>query len=266
MKKSEDGLWYKCSACGEISYHKVVIENYYTCPKCRSNFRIGSKEWIEILAEPNTFEEHFSEIKSDDPLGFKDTVKYPKRLKEIEKKTSLSEAVKCGTCYIGPFKAGLGVMDFSFMGGSMGSAVGERITLLIEKCIREGMPLIMVCASGGARMQESIFSLMQMVKTSASLKLLSDARIPYISVLTHPTTGGVSASFAFLGDVIIAEPNALIGFAGPRVIEQTIRQKLPDGFQRSEFLLEKGQIDMIVERRNIKDTLVKILKILYKKT
>ncbi|MCD6413030.1 MAG: acetyl-CoA carboxylase carboxyltransferase subunit beta [Elusimicrobia bacterium] len=259
--KSENGLWFKCFSCNEILYKNQIEENFYICPKCGNYFRIGWKEYLKILADEGTFRPLFENIRSDDPLEFRDVKKYKKRLKETQKKTSLTEAVKCGTCSVNLQRIAIGILDFAFMGGSMGSAVGERLTLLIEKAANSKLPLVIVSASGGARMHEGIYSLMQMAKTAGALALLAKKRVPYISILTNPTTGGVSASFAFLGDVIISEPRALIGFAGPRVIEQTIRQKLPEGFQRAEFLLEKGQIDMIVTRRNLKDVVSRVLKI-----
>ncbi len=259
--KSENGLWFKCSFCNEILYKNQIEENFYVCPKCGNYFRIGWEEYIKILTDEGTFQSLFENIQSADPLDFKDVKKYKKRLKETQKKTSMTEAVKCGTCSINIQRVAIGILDFSFMGGSMGSAVGERLTLLIEKAASSRLPLVIVSASGGARMQEGIYSLMQMAKTSGALGLLAKKGLPYISILTNPTTGGVSASFAFLGDVIISEPKALIGFAGPRVIEQTIRQKLPEGFQRAEFLLEKGQIDIIAERRKLKETVSNLLKI-----
>ena len=264
IKKSQDGLWLKCSSCSAIVYKKQIAENFYVCSKCGNYFRIGSDGYIEILGEKDSFQELFSNIRSADPLGFKDTKKYSKRLKETRNKLHIDEAVKCGFLTIGSHKVCIGALDFSFMGGSMGSAVGEKITLLVEKAVQMELPVLMISASGGARMQEGILSLMQMAKTAGAFLKLSEAALPYISVLTNPTTGGVSASFAFLGDIIISEPRALVGFAGPRVIEQTIRQKLPDGFQKAEFLLEKGQVDMIVERRNLKKTTIKILDVLSK--
>ncbi|MFH1353264.1 MAG: acetyl-CoA carboxylase, carboxyltransferase subunit beta [bacterium] len=264
IKKSQDGLWLKCPSCSAIVYKKQVAENFYVCSKCGNYFRIGSDSYIEMLGEKDSFQELFGDIRSADPLGFKDVKKYSKRLKETRSKSHLDGAVKCGLLAIGSHNVCIGSLDFSFMGGSMGSAVGEKITLLVEKAIQTGIPVLIISASGGARMQEGILSLMQMAKTAGAFLKLSEAALPYISILTNPTTGGVSASFAFLGDIIISEPRALIGFAGPRVIEQTIRQKLPDGFQRAEFLLEKGQIDMIVERRNLKKTIIRILDVLGK--
>jgi len=259
IKKSRDGLWLKCVSCSEIVYKNQLAENFYVCPKCDNYFKINCDEYVKMLAEPGSFQELFGDIRSTDPLGFKDIKKYAKRLKELHKKLKINEAIKCGFAGMGAHKLCMGVLDFSFMGGSMGSAVGEKITLLVEKAIQMKLPVLIISTSGGARMQEGIFSLMQMAKTAGALQKLSESALPYISVLTNPTTGGVSASFAFLGDVIICEPRALVGFAGPRVIEQTIRQKLPGGFQRAEFLLEKGQIDMIVERRNLKKTIIRIL-------
>jgi len=254
------GLWERCKGCEQLIYKKRLKENFYVCPKCGYYFIINADRRIKLLLD--SFKPIAENILSSDPLNFSDIKPYRIRIKEAIKKTSLTEAVKVGIGKIRDVKVGFGVVDFSFMGGSMGSVVGERIVILIEKAIRESLPVIIVSASGGARMQEGILSLMQMAKTSAAIKKLKDSKLPYISILTHPTTGGVSASFAFLGDIIISEPKALIGFAGPRVIEQTIKQKLPEGFQRAEFLLEKGMIDMIVERKDLKDTILKILKIL----
>jgi len=265
IKKSEDGLWMKCLSCNEIVYKKQLIQDSYICSKCGNYFTIGSKQYIELLTDAGTFEELFTNIFTADPLKFRDIKKYPKKIKEAQKKTGLKESFTGGLCKIKGITALLGCLDFSFMGGSMGSVAGEKITRLAEKALDDKLPLVIVSASGGARMQEGIISLMQMAKTAGALELLSKAQLPYISVLTNPTTGGVSASFAFLGDVIISEPRALIGFAGPRVIEQTIRQKLPEGFQRAEFLLEKGQIDMIVERRDLKKTVAGLLTVFLRK-
>ena len=262
IKKSEDGLWMKCSACNEITYKKQLVANSYVCAKCGNYFRIGGKEYLNLLCDGGSFTEYFSEIKPVDPLNFYDVKKYSKKIKEAQKKTGDNDAFICGLCAIEGAGACIGVLNFAFMGGSMGSVVGEKITLLVEKAIKEKLPVVIVSASGGARMQEGILSLMQMAKTSGALAKLSQEKLPFISVLTNPTTGGVSASFAFLGDVIMSEPKALIGFAGPRVIEQTIRQKLPEGFQKAEFLLEKGQIDMIVERPELKSKIAEILNVL----
>jgi len=262
IKKSEDGLWLKCAACNEITHKKQLVANSYVCAKCGNYFRIGGKEYLNLLCDDGSFIEYFSDIKPTDPLNFYDVKKYSKKLKEAQKKTGASDAFICGLCTIDGVNACIGALNFAFMGGSMGSVVGEKITMLVEKAIKEKLPVVIVSASGGARMQEGILSLMQMAKTAGVLAKLAREKLPFISVLTNPTTGGVSASFAFLGDIIMSEPRALIGFAGPRVIEQTIRQKLPDGFQKAEFLLEKGQIDMIVERAELKSKVAEVFNIL----
>jgi acetyl-CoA carboxylase carboxyl transferase subunit beta len=265
-KELSDTLWTKCEECQEFIYQKELERNLWICRKCGYHFRIMASSYIELLADTGSFREQFSEIVSGDPLKFRDSKKYTDRLKQSREKTGLKESVMTGRASIGGHPVGLGAMEFAFMGGSLGSAVGEKITLLIESCIESKMPLVIVCSSGGARMQEGILSLMQMAKVSASLATLSRQGLPYVSILTNPTTAGVSASYASLGDVIIAEPGALIGFAGPRVIEQTINQELPEGFQRSEFALEHGMIDMIVERSELKSTLVQILDFFQKST
>jgi acetyl-CoA carboxylase carboxyl transferase subunit beta len=254
-----EGLWIKCESCKEIAYRAEVEKAGRVCPKCHYPFRITARERIGLLADAASFEEYQAALTSGDPLGFKDTKRYRDRLKSAKQKMSMEEAVITGLARIGGHPTMLCVFEFGFLGGSMGSAVGEKLARAIEQAIDKHVPVIIVSASGGARMQEGILSLMQMAKTSAALQRLAEARLPYLSVLTDPTTGGVTASFAMLGDVILAEPRALIGFAGPRVIAETIRQPLPDGFQRSEFLLEHGQLDLIVERRELKDTLRKIL-------
>jgi acetyl-CoA carboxylase carboxyl transferase subunit beta len=254
-----EGLWIKCDSCKEIMYRAEVERAGRVCPKCRYPFRIGARERIALLTDPGTFEEHQTGITSSDPLTFKDSKRYPDRVKAARQKTALEDAVISGIARVGGFPTVLCVFEFAFLGGSMGSVVGEKLTRAIELGIDKALPVIIVSASGGARMQEGILSLMQMAKTSAALERLAEARLPYVSVLTDPTTGGVTASFAMLGDVIMAEPRALIGFAGPRVIAETIRQPLPDGFQRSEFLLEHGQLDMVVERKDLKDTLRRLL-------
>jgi acetyl-CoA carboxylase carboxyl transferase subunit beta len=254
-----EGLWIKCESCKEIVYRAEVDRAGRVCPKCRYPFRIGARERIASLADEGSFEEREGTLRSRDPLGFKDAKKYTDRLKGARSKTGLEEAVITGLCRIGEYPVAIAVFEFDFLGGSMGSVVGEKLTRLIELAIAKRLPLLIVSASGGARMQEGILSLMQMAKTSAALQRLSEARLPYLSLLTDPTTGGVTASFAMLGDIILAEPRALIGFAGPRVIAETIRQPLPDGFQRSEFLLAHGQIDLVVERRDLRDTLRRIL-------
>ena len=252
------GKWIKCDNCKQILYKEEVHNNFSVCPNCGKHFRISSRRRIKQIADEGTFEEIGAEVETQDPLNFDG---YLKKIETLREKTKINEAVKCGTCEINGEKAVLAVMDSNFMMGSMGSCVGERITLAIEKSIELKLPLVIFCVSGGARMQEGIISLMQMAKTSAALAKHNKAGLLYISILTDPTTGGVTASFASLGDIILAEPNALIGFAGPRVIEQTINQKLPEGFQRSEFLLEHGFIDKIVERKDMKETLYKIIKL-----
>jgi acetyl-CoA carboxylase carboxyl transferase subunit beta len=254
-----EGLWIKCDSCKEIVYRAEVERAGRVCPKCRYPFRISARERIGSLADGGSFEEHEAALSSVDPLNFKDTKRYRDRLKAAKQKTSGEEAVVTGLARIGGYPAVLCVFEFGFLGGSMGSVVGEKLTRGIELAIDKHVPVIIVAASGGARMQEGILSLMQMAKTSAALERLGRAKLPYLSVLTDPTTGGVTASFAMLGDVILAEPRALIGFAGPRVIAETIRQPLPEGFQRAEFLLEHGQLDMIVERKELKDTLRRLL-------
>lgn len=252
------GKWVKCDNCKEILYKEEVHKNFSVCPNCGKHFRISARRRIKQIADEGTFEEIGADIFTKDPLQFEG---YLKKVDALKEKTKIEEAVKCGTCKINGEQVVLAVMDGNFMMGSMGSAVGERITLAIETSIKKRLPLIIFCVSGGARMQEGIISLMQMAKTSAALAKHNEAGLLYISVLTDPTTGGVTASFASLGDIILAEPDALIGFAGPRVIEQTIKQKLPDGFQKSEFLLEHGFIDKIVERKDMKETLYQIIRL-----
>jgi acetyl-CoA carboxylase carboxyl transferase subunit beta len=254
-----EGLWIKCDSCKEIMYRAEVERAGRVCPKCHYPFRISARERIAVLADPGSFEERETGLASTDPLTFKDTKKYRDRVRAAVQKTSTDEAVICGLAKIGAQPAVLAAFEFGFLGGSMGSVVGEKLTRAIELAIDKHLPVVIVSASGGARMQEGILSLMQMAKTSAALERLATRRLPYISVLTDPTTGGVTASFAMLGDVILAEPRALIGFAGPRVIAETIRQPLPEGFQRSEFLLSHGQLDMIVERRELKETIRRLL-------
>ncbi len=251
------GKWVKCDSCKEIIYKEDLHKNLSVCPNCGKHFRLSARRRIKQIADEGTFEEIGADILTKDPLKFDG---YLKKVEVLKEKTKIEEAVKCGICEIEGEKAVLGVMDGNFLMGSMGSAVGERITLAIETAIEKELPLIMFCVSGGARMQEGIVSLMQMAKTSSAIAKLNQAKNLYISVLTDPTTGGVTASFASLGDIILAEPKALIGFAGPRVIEQTIKQKLPEGFQSSEFLLEHGFIDKIVERKEMKSTLAKLIR------
>ncbi len=252
------GKWVKCDNCKEILYKEELHKNLSVCPNCGKHFRLSARRRIKQIADEGTFEEIGKDILTSDPLQFDG---YMKKVETLREKTKIDEAVKCGICEIEGQKVVLGVMDGNFLMGSMGRAVGERITLAIETAIKKKLPLIMFCVSGGARMQEGIVSLMQMAKTSAAIAKLNEKGLLYISVLTDPTTGGVTASFASLGDIILAEPKALIGFAGPRVIEQTIKQKLPKGFQSSEFLLEHGFIDKIVERKDMKETLAKLLRL-----
>ncbi|MCX5717217.1 MAG: acetyl-CoA carboxylase, carboxyltransferase subunit beta [Nitrospirae bacterium] len=260
--KIPEGLWVKCDNCKEIVYKKEVDKNLKVCPKCDYHFRISAKERIELLADAGSFVEFDADMRSGDPLNFKDSLSYPERIQANRAKSSLSDAVISGEAVINGFPVILAVMDFSFMGGSMGSVVGEKISRAAETALEKRVPLISIASSGGARMQEGIFSLMQMAKVSAAIGRLKDNGIPYISVLADPTFGGVAASFATIGDVIIAEPRSLIGFAGPRVIEQTMKQQLPDNFQRAEFLLEHGLIDMVVSREDMKKTLAKLIEFL----
>jgi len=260
--KTSGQLWVKCNSCNEIIYRKVIEQNLQVCPKCNYHFQIPARRRIECVADPGTFIEYDVDLVSADPLEFKDSKRYPSRVKESQDKTGQKDAVVCGETTINGQPAMIGIFEFNFMGGSLGSVVGEKITRLIERAIEKRIGVIIFCASGGARMQEGILSLMQMAKTSAALARLHEARIPYISVLTDPTTGGVSASIAMLGDVIIAEPKAMIGFAGPRVIRHTIRAELPEGFQRAEYLFEHGMVDLIVERRDLQHTLASLLKML----
>ena len=248
-----EGLWIKCDSCKEIMYRAEVERAGRVCPKCHYPFRISAHERIAVLADPGSFEERDTGLATTDPLTFKDTKKYRDRVRAAVQKTSTDEAVVCGIARIGGQPAVLAAFEFGFLGGSMGSVVGEKLTRAIELAIDKHLPVVIVSASGGARMQEGILSLMQMAKTSSALERLATHRLPYISVLTDPTTGGVTASF------VLAEPRALIGFAGPRVIAETIRQPLPEGFQRSEFLLTHGQLDLIVERRELKETIRRIL-------
>ncbi len=251
-----EGLWVKCAKCGKTVYKEDVTENSYTCPKCGGYFRIKTRTRLRLTADEGSFQEWGTEIADKDPLNYPG---YGEKLSELRRKTHLQEAVTIGYAKLGGCEAVLGVCDARFLMGSMGYVVGERITAAIEEATRRRLPVVLFCCSGGARMQEGIVSLMQMAKTAAAIKRHSDAGLLYLSVLTDPTMGGVTASFAMLGDIILAEPGALIGFAGPRVIAQTIGEKIPEGFQRTEFLLEKGMIDAAVERKELKDVLVKLL-------
>jgi acetyl-CoA carboxylase carboxyl transferase subunit beta len=259
VPKGAEPSWIECKKCKEQILEVELAGNTHICPKCDHHFRMNPVDRIQLLINPDSFEEHDHNLTSSDPIKFKDKKKYKDRVKTALKAGGSTDAIVCGTGKIGDHEVELCVFDFFFLGGSMGSVVGEKITRAIERAIRKERAVIIVSCSGGARMQEGILSLMQMAKTSAALQRLAEKQLPYISVLTDPTTGGVSASFAFLGDVIIAEPGALIGFAGPRVIEQTISQKLPEGFQRSEFLLENGLIDQVVHRKEMRDHLDTLL-------
>lgn len=259
------GLWSKCPSCSAVIYTRELTRGLGVCPKCGFHFPLSVDERIELLCDRHSFEEIDKNLRSNDPLNFKDSARYKDRLKKYEKSSGDADAVRCGRARIQGHPVMLGIMNFKFMGGSMGIVVGEKLTRMIEIAIRDHLPVIILCASGGARMQEGILSLMQMAKVSAALARLGEKGLAYIALLTHPTTGGVAASFAMLGDVIIAEPGALIGFAGPRVIEQTIKRKLPDGFQRSEFLLEHGMIDLISPRDQLKDTVANVLELLWRR-
>jgi acetyl-CoA carboxylase carboxyl transferase subunit beta len=259
-KDIPDGLWVKCDSCGEIIYKKELEKKLYVCPKCDYHFRIISRNYISILSDSNSFEEFNQGLKSADPLKFKDAKKYTDRYRAAVKKAGINEAIVTGRAKIENINVIMAIMDFSFLGGSMGSVVGEKVSRAVDIALDEKRPLIILSASGGARMHEGVLSLMQMAKTSAKLALLSEAKIPFISVLTDPTTGGTTASYAMLGDVHLAEPGALIGFAGPRVIKQTIGQDLPAGFQRSEFLLEHGFVDVIVHRQDLKNRIAGLLR------
>ncbi len=261
--KVPEGLWIKCNSCKEIIYRKEVDRNLKICPKCNYHFRISARERITLLTDNASFTEIGGDLMSKDPLHFKDTISYKERLHDSEKKTSLKDAATSGNALIGGYPVVIVVLDFDFMGGSMGSVVGEKFVISAEKANDEKMPLISVSSSGGARMHEGIISLMQMAKTSAAIARFKKTGLPFISILADPTFGGVSASFAMLGDIIIAEPKSLIGFAGPRVIEQTIKQQLPENFQTAEFLLDHGMIDMIVNRSELKETVVKLLSLTF---
>lgn len=255
-----EGLWTKCNNCGAIIYRKEVARNSYVCPKCGYGFRISARERLKMLIDDNEYEELFRDRLSSDILNFKDSQRYRDRIKTSDEKFQDQEAIIIAKGKVGGIEAIVCAMEFGYMGGSMGSVVGEKIALAAELAIERKSPLIIVSASGGARMQEGALSLMQMAKVSAALAKLDDACLPYISILTDPTTGGVSASHAMLGDLNIAEPKSLIGFAGPRVIQQTIKADLPEGFQRAEFLLEKGMLDSVVERKDLKNFVVKCLR------
>ncbi len=254
-----NGLWSKCPSCNELIYKMAVEEALHVCPKCRHHFPLPRQQRIEILTEPESFEEWDADMCSVDMLSFQGVESYKDKLAANRKKTGQHDAITCGKAMIGAHEVGFGVMDFSFLGASMGSVVGEKVVRLFERSTEQGIPVIIICASGGARMYEGLYSLMQMAKTSAAIARHTGAGLAYIPVLTHPTMAGVMASFATLGDVILAEPRALIGFAGPRVIKETTQQDLPPGFQSAEFLLKHGLIDMVVPRDKLKATLVQLL-------
>jgi acetyl-CoA carboxylase carboxyl transferase subunit beta len=256
-----EGLWVKCGSCKEILYRKDVLKNLSVCPKCAFHFRVSARERLDMLFD-GQWEEFDRNLVSADPLGFSDSKPYKDRLAAGKAKTDCWDALISAAGVMGGRPVLIGAMEYAFIGGSMGVVVGEKVTRCIERALSEKSPLVVVSCSGGARMMEGTLSLMQMAKISAALARLHEARLPFLSVLTDPTTGGVTASYAMLGDLNVAEPGALIGFAGPRVIEQTIRQKLPEGFQRSEFLLEHGMLDMVVDRRELKKTLVRCLQLL----
>ena len=260
--KPSDQLWVKCNSCNEIIYRKVIERNLQVCPKCNYHFQIPARRRIDWIVDPGGFTEHDADLVSADPLEFKDSKRYPSRVKESQEKTGLKEAIICGEAKIEGQPILIGIFEFSFMGGSLGSVVGEKITRLIEKAIEKRMGVVIFCASGGARMQEGILSLMQMAKVSAALAKLHGERIPYIAVLTDPTSGGVLASLGMLGDVILAEPKAMIGFTGPIVIRETIKVELPEGFQRTEYLFKHGMIDLIVERKDLRHTLASLFEML----
>ncbi|MBF0328005.1 MAG: acetyl-CoA carboxylase carboxyltransferase subunit beta [Nitrospirae bacterium] len=256
--KIPEGLWVKCDGCKEIIYKKEIEKNLKVCPKCNYHFRISAMERIEFIADDGSFAELDSDLTAVDLLNFKDTISYAERIEENKKKSGLNEAAIYGDITINGRPLVLAIMDFSFMGGSMGSVVGEKITRAAERALEKRAPLVTISSSGGARMQEGMFSLMQMSKVSAAIARLKENSVLYISVLADPTFGGVTASFAMLGDIIIAEPKSLVGFAGPRVIEQTIKQQLPENFQRAEFLLEHGMLDCVTERKELKNTISKL--------
>ncbi len=257
--KIPEGLWVKCDSCREIIYKKEIEKNLQICPKCNYHFRISATERIHFVVDEGSFTELDAGLASPDPLDFRDTISYGERLDENRKKSGLKEALIYGEAAINGRPVIIGIMDFSFMGGSMGSVVGEKIARAAELALERRIPLITVSSSGGARMHEGMFSLMQMAKVSAAIGKLRQTDVLYISVLADPTFGGVTASFAMLGDIIIAEPKSLIGFAGPRVIEQTIKQQLPENFQRAEFVLEHGMIDLVADRKELKQTIFRLI-------
>lgn len=260
--KEAPSHWIKCPSCNALMYYKEVVAQYYTCPKCNFHMRIGLQDRIALMCDDGSFVEYDKDLAPTDPLDFVDKKSYKKRIEEYQKKCGRPSSIISGECRIEGIPAQLVLFDFNFMGGSLASVEGEKIVRAINRSVEKKQGLIIVSASGGARMQESTYSLMQMAKTSAALNILSEAKLPFISILTDPTMGGVSASFAFLGDIIMAEPGAMIGFAGARVIKQTIGADLPQGFQTAEFLLEHGLIDMIVQRREMKQSIARVLRYL----
>ncbi len=262
-KDIPDGMWVKCDNCSEIIHRKQLEDQLFTCHKCSHHFRISSLQYFSFLLDEGSFKEMDRKMKSTDPINFKDTKPYKDRIRESMRKTGLNDAVRTGIGKINGIKVAIAAMDFGFIGGSMGSVVGEKVARAADKALKSKLPLIVISSSGGARMMEGALSLMQLAKTSAKLAQLSDKGIPFISLMTDPTTGGVTASYAMLGDVNLAEPNALIGFAGPRVIKQTIGKDLPEGFQRSEFQMEHGFVDTVVHRKEMKDTITKLLRYMW---
>jgi len=262
-----EGLWTKCDGCGEALFQTVLEENLWTCPHCDHHFRVPARTYLGVLVDPGSFEERAADLVASDPLGFRDAkMRYPDRIRHAQKETGMRDAALTGVATIAGKPVSLTIMDFFFMGGSMGSVVGEKVARSIEAAIAERRALVIVSSTGGARMQEGILSLMQMAKTSALLARLQDARLPYLSILTDPSTAGVLASYASLGDVIIAEPKALVGFAGARVIRQTIGEELPEGFQRAEFVREKGFVDRVVHRRQMRDEVARLLEFFWRST
>lgn len=261
-KDLPEGSWVKCEKCGEMLHKSQLEDNLWTCNKCSYHFRIGSKEYLDVLIDKKTFRETDKKLKSNDPLEFTDTKSYKSRLVDAQKKTGLVDAIKTGTGEINGHPVVFGCMDFKFIGGSMGSVVGEKVARAVDRAVKLRLPLILISQSGGARMMEAAMSLMQMAKTSSRLTKLHKAGLPYISIMVDPTSGGVTASYAMLGDFNIAEPGALIGFAGPRVIRQAVGKDLPEGFQRSEFVLDKGFVDMIVHRKELKGKVTQLLELL----
>jgi len=260
-KETPEGLWNKCPECNHICTTSELKENLFVCPKCSHHHRIGSQEYFDLIFDNNTYTELFDEIRSVDALGFTDLKSYQKRLDEIHAATDLKDSMRVAVGEIEGKKMVIACMDFAFIGGSLGSVMGEKFSRAVDYCIAHRLPYMVISKSGGARMMESAFSLMQLAKTSGKLSQLSDASLPYLSLLTDPTFGGISASFGMLGDLNIAEPGALIGFAGPRVIKETIKRDLPEGFQRSEFLMEHGFLDFIVERKNLKAKLAQLIRL-----